>query len=147
MTTDTMLSSRLDRLEQDQLIRDLLSAYCYAVDADDFHALAALFVDKVGYIDGGVIGHHEGHEAIATAFQALTPRGATPINFKHMMGNIVIRHHDEGATVESYFLGASQEEGCAMTIGVAGRYEDEIMLHKGCWRFASRRICLDMHNL
>lgn len=147
MTTDTMLSARLDRLEQDQLIRDLLSAYCYAVDAGHFAGMAALFVEEVGYIEGGVVGHHVGHEAIAAAFHALTPPGAAPIDFKHVMGNILIDHHDTGATVESYFLGASQEKGGEMSVGVAGRYEDEVVLQDGSWRFASRRICLDMHNL
>lgn len=135
----------LTRIEANELIRELLSAYCGAVDAGDFEAMAALFVDETGYIDGGVVGHNRGRAAIAAAFRKLT--GPMPTtSWAHLTGNVVIRHHAPGvASVRSQFLGAAQERGSKnVVVAAAGRYEDEVVVVDGEWKFASRRIHLDL---
>ena len=131
------------RVLANEAIRDLLSRYCFAVDAGDFDAMAALFAADTGSIDGGVVGFHQGRPAIADAFRALT--ASTPTTWSHLMGNIVITHTDSGtAEVESAFHGVQQEPGGPVVLGAAGRYSDQVAAIDGAWQFVSRVIHLDL---
>src|SRR5690606_20557507 len=120
------VEARLQRLEDEAAIRNLLLEYGRTLDARDFAAYAALFAP-----DGewkGALGTYKGPKEIQEQMERIFA-GATDIprgqNF-HVMSNFIIKVQGDRATATSHFI-FYQMEGNKPNATVAGRYEDVLV--------------------
>jgi hypothetical protein len=146
MLTQTS-DANVERMLANEMIRDLLSRYCYALDSGDFEAVAGLFVEETGSIEGARLGFRKGREEIAAGFEALAPRNAPMPPRIHMITNTVIQHHAPGsASAESLFVVLHKPQD-HVAAAVAGHYEDDVVLVGDSWMFCSRKICAELFGL
>lgn len=129
----------------EQAIANLLAGYADRIDAGDFEGLGAMFAtgtvrfpdsgdaytgaDEVGRMYAGVVQLHDG----------------SPLT-KHVMTNTMIEVDDGGrrATARSYFTVFQAHPELPLQPVATGRYEDELELVDGRWRFAERTIVRDL---
>jgi 3-phenylpropionate/cinnamic acid dioxygenase small subunit len=132
-----------DALPPDQAVRNLIFAYAEAVDGGDFATIARLFAhaDFVG--SGGALTG----DAVARMFEKTivlyddgTPRT------KHVTTNVAVELDAAGgaATAKSYFTVLQATPSLPLQPICAGRYDDRFEEHGGRWRFAERRITMEL---
>jgi len=135
------IEERLQALEDEREIRDLLIHYAQRLDGRDHKGYAALFARDGRW--SGKLGDYTGPEAIeAMLVQAFgpTPEGFRNINNFHLMTNMVIQVDGDRATAHSritYFERSPESRPVAM---LAGRYEDELVREDGRWLFKHRHV-------
>ena len=134
------IEARLQALEDEREIRDLLIRYAQRLDLRDHHGYAALFARDGTW--SGRMGEATGPEAIeAMLVEGLGP---APENFRntqnfHLMSNLLIEVDGDTATAESRLTYFARKDGRPVAM-LAGRYEDELVREDGRWRFKSRRV-------
>ena len=125
-------------------IENLIISYAELVDAGDFAGLGTLLADA-SFAGGGA--PVAGHDAIQRMFQELIIRyeDGTP-QTKHVTTNIAIELDEDAgmATSRAYFTVLQAVPGLALQPIAAGRYHDRFDRHDGRWRFAKRRVHLDL---
>lgn len=130
-----------DALPADQAVRNLIFAYAEAVDGGDFAAVGALFAhgDFVG--SGAALTG----DAVARMFEKTIIRydDGTP-RTKHVTTNVAIELDRATATAKSYFTVMQATPELPFQAICAGRYDDRFELHDAHWRFAERRITLEL---
>lgn len=123
------LASRLDRLESEATIRQLVARYAVALDARDIAELASLFVPDVRVGDGRI-----GRQALANWFDSiLRPYRIT----FHLLGNHVITHESADRASGTVYCRPEHEvddEWIVMPMLYWDRYERV----DGAWLFRSR---------
>lgn len=116
-------------------IRELLARYCFALDADEFEAMAALFTP-----DGvweTAFGTGTGRAGIVAQARSIA-KGDRPRRV-HLTTNIVIDLDGEAATARSnWVLFQNTPDGPA--IGSGGAYVDRLVKVDGTWFFRHRTI-------
>ena len=125
----------IDTLADKDAIRELLAAYCFHLDADEFDAMAALFVP-----DGvweTAFGTGTGHAGIAAQARGIAV-GERPRRV-HQTTNIVVEVRGETASVRSNWL-LFQNTPAGPMIGSGGAYHDRLVKRDGRWFFQHRRI-------
>ena len=129
-------------------ITELLFAYAERIDVGDFDGLAELFA----HAEVSFTGHDEvrrGTDEVRALYQATTrryPDDGTP-KTKHLVTNVrVAVDEPAGAgTARSYFTVLQAVPGAlALQPVVAGRYDDRFVRVDGAWRFAARRMTVDL---
>jgi uncharacterized protein (TIGR02246 family) len=116
-------------------IRELLATYCFALDADRFEEMAALFTP-----DGvweTAFGTGSGRDGIVAQARSIAT-GPRPRRV-HLTTNIVIDLDGDTATARSnWALIMNTPDG--PTIGSGGGYSDQLVKVDGQWFFKHRRI-------
>ena len=116
-------------------IRELLARYCFALDADRFEEMAALFTpDGVWETAFGTGTGRAGIVAQATSIAT----GPRPRRI-HLTTNIVVDLDGGTATVRSNWV-VIQNTPAEPAIGSGGGYSDRLVKVDGQWFFAHRRI-------
>ena len=139
-----MTDQRLQRLEDIEAIRLLLTAYGRELDRRDFKAYAALFASD-GVWDGGF-----GAAAGPAEIQAMMEKsiGGAPItgaqsNF-HLLSNFEIEVDGDVATAWSRWTFVAQDPDKRARVLHAGRYDDALVRERGRWKFQRRTVSGDL---
>lgn len=127
-------------LEEKDAIRDLLARYCFHFDAGEFEDWLELFTPD-GVFDLGPRGCISGHAGLRDFLRILPLVDGLPMT-RHCVMNTIIDVEGDHAKVRSYVMVLGPGERVA--IGVAGRYEDEIVKSAGRWRFKVRKVHFDL---
>jgi hypothetical protein len=140
---------QMELTAEDRLaIIDLCGRACHALDFNDPDGFARLFVPDGAFqrrasprAGGQVIFRHEGREqlrAFASSMGAMRAGLA-----RHWTANIVV--HATGALGTSYtMLVANDAESRAVSIAIAGSYQDVFEKTGDGWLFASRTVVDDL---
>ncbi len=145
------LEQRITRLEDIEAIRQLKLTYARLCDNGyDADGIVGLF-DPDGDVswEGGIFGHHRGHEEIRTFFQNVSGEILWAV---HLMLNPLVRVSDDGGSAQgSWYLlelatmtardDGAQPDAVIMT----GVYDDRFVKRQGSWRF--ERIKIDFHQI
>lgn len=133
-----------DRPSSYRAIENLIATYAELVDDGDFAGLGALLADATFTGSGAPV---SGPDAIEKMFEDMlivyddgTPRT------RHVTTNIVI-DADEGAGTavsRAYFTVLQALPGLALQPIASGRYRDRFERCDGQWRFAERRVLVDL---
>jgi uncharacterized protein (TIGR02246 family) len=116
-------------------IRELLARYCFALDADRFEDMAALFTpDGVWQT---AFGTGSGQAGIVAQARSIAT-GPRPRRV-HLTTNIVIDLDGETATARSNWA-LVQNSPDGPTIGSGGAYSDRLIKLDGRWLFKHRTI-------
>jgi ketosteroid isomerase-like protein len=115
-----------------QGVAETIHRYCWAYDARDLPALAALVTDEV-VVDSG--GRHEGAAAALEFWQRSWDHVQAS---RHHVTNLVIdlAPNGPGASARSYFSSLSVVDGSPRL--VLGRYHDRLVAEDGRWRFTEK---------
>ena len=116
-------------------IRELLARYCFALDADRFEDMAALFTP-----DGvweTAFGTGTGRDGIVAQARSIAT-GPRPRRV-HLTTNIVIELHGDSATAQSNWM-VMQNTPNGPAIGSGGAYADRLVKVDGRWFFRHRTI-------
>ncbi len=127
-------------LEEKDAIRDLLARYCFHFDAGEFEQWLELFTPD-GVFDVGPRGCIRGQDGLRDFLRVLPLVDGLPMT-RHCVTNILIDVDGDRAAARSYVMVLGPGERVA--IGVAGRYEDEIVKQAGRWRFRLRKVHFDL---
>ena len=136
--------ARLQRLEDVEDIRRLLTDYGRDLDRRDFKAYSELFA-RDGVWDGG-FGAAKGPAEIRAMMEksigGAQVTGAQS-NF-HLLTNFEIEVHGDSATAWSRWTFVAQDPDKRARILYAGRYEDELVREAGRWKFKRRTVRGDL---
>ncbi|MFM7069443.1 MAG: nuclear transport factor 2 family protein [Actinomycetes bacterium] len=120
----------------------LLAAYADAIDAGDFVAVAALFVDGALETAGGAA-LAAGRDEVLALYESTTKRhgDGTP-RTAHLVSNVVVEPGDSDAEliVHSRFCVMQATASVPLQPVVTGRYRDVLGLVGTEWRFVRRRV-------
>jgi 3-phenylpropionate/cinnamic acid dioxygenase small subunit len=125
-------------------IQNLIATYAELVDDGDFAGLGALLAHATFTGSGAPV---SGPEAIEKMFRDMlivyddgTPRT------RHVTTNIAIEADEEAGTAVSraYFTVLQALPDLALQAIVSGRYRDRFERRDGQWRFAERRVRVDL---
>ena len=125
-------------------IQNLIVTYAELVDDGDFAGLGALLADATFTGGGGPV---SGPDAIEKMFRDMlivyddgTPRT------KHITTNIAIEVDEQAGTAVSraYFTVLQALPGLALQPIASGRYRDRFECCDEQWRFAERRVLVDL---
>lgn len=120
--------------EKDE-IRELLARYCFALDADRFEEMAALFTPNGVWETA--FGSGKGREGIVAQARSIAT-GPRPKR-AHLTTNIVIDLDGDTATARSNWV-VVQNSDAGPVIGSGGAYADRLVKVDGRWFFQHRTI-------
>jgi 3-phenylpropionate/cinnamic acid dioxygenase small subunit len=125
-------------------IENLIAAYAELVDDGDFAGLGALLADAT-FIGGGA--PVSGADAIEKMFgdTLIVYDDGTP-RTRHVTSNIAIEVDESAGTAASraYFTALQALPGLSLQPIASGRYHDRFERRDGRWRFAERRVHVDL---
>jgi ketosteroid isomerase-like protein len=127
--------ARLQRVEDELALRDLLTRYTYYYDGNDLDGTMTVFDDDCKLVNPR--GSYFGKEAIRENYAHLI--STRKFSF-HAATNIAIRFLDNGEAVMSAFynsIGVYPSGSIAM---VGGTYVDKLSKKTGEWKIIERRI-------
>lgn len=126
-------------------VRHLLFAYSEGVDSGRFEDVADLFGDAglYGEVDGPAA---RGREQVFAAMRGNVRLYEGVPRTRHVVSNIVIDVDDSGesARCRSYVQVVHQPPGGQIATIVAGTYHDIVVRESGVWKFAERRMHLEL---
>jgi len=125
-------------------IAALLYTYAERLDAGDFAGVAALFAHSTyGAADGP---RRRGSAEVLAALERLVKRHDSIPRTKHVITNAIIDVDETAgtATSRSYFTVFQATPSLPLQPIIAGRYHDRFERADGVWRFADRRIHMDL---
>jgi uncharacterized protein (TIGR02246 family) len=133
--------SRIQRLEDIEEIRRVLTDYGRFLDARDFASYAGLFAKDGEWVGG--FGTVKGPAAIQ-AFMEKNISGPNTAHNYHLLSNFEIDVHGDTATAWSRwtFVVPGPDQKPAMAQG--GRYEDLLIREDGRWKFKRRTASNDL---
>jgi hypothetical protein len=114
-------------------VRAALAAYTQALDDGRTDDVVATFCpDGACEIPG--LGHHQGHDALRTAYENVTPRRPQ----RHLVLNTLITEwgDTEAAAISDVVFLLLGESGWSTQL--VGRYHDTLHYDEGVWRFHHR---------
>jgi hypothetical protein len=127
-------------------IQNLVYRYCDRLDRGDFDGVGQLFAAAdVHFPAAGQCFRRDpaGVAAVYRSWVRLYPDG-TP-RTRHVTSNLIIEADGPNcATAQSYILVYQDAPGCPLQPIVGGRYADRFTREDGVWRFAERRMEIDM---
>jgi uncharacterized protein (TIGR02246 family) len=139
---DQPLAAKIQRLVDEEEIRNVLVSYGRTLDAHDFGAYSRLFAKDGEWVGG--FGSVKGPAAIE-AFMAKNIGGpGKPGGTYHLLTNFLIDVHGDTATAWSRwtFVIPGPDKKPAMAQG--GHYEDTLIRENGQWKFSRREAFVDI---
>jgi 3-phenylpropionate/cinnamic acid dioxygenase small subunit len=122
-------------------ITALVFAYAERLDAGDLAGVAALFGAATYRSDRG--SYRGTDEVLAVLRQRVKLHDGVP-RTKHVTTNLVVEVDGATATARSYFTVFQATPALPLQPIIAGRYHDAFVHEGGAWRFADRRIFVDL---
>ena len=135
------LESRVQRLEDVEEIRIVLTEYGRTLDARDFAAYSHLFAKDGEWVGG--FGTVQGPAAI----QAFMEKNVGTVNKAHnfhLLTNFVIQVHGDTATAWSHWSFVVPTPDNKPVIAQSGRYDDTLIRENGQWKFKRRTASNDI---
>jgi hypothetical protein len=145
MSTALSLESRLQRLEDEKQIRELIIEYGRRLDARDFPGYARLFAREGEWIGG--LGRARGPAAIeAMLVKGLASVAANPhtVTSFHVFSNFQIEITGDRATGYSRLLYLVRGADDTPVPSRGGHYEDAFIREDGSWKFLRRVVVGDI---
>jgi len=125
------LERRIDRMESQLAIRQLVSRYAILIDARDIDALTELFVEDVR-----VTRTERGRQAMHDMLVGICRQFTTSI---HFVGNQVVDFADDDHATGVVYCKAEHEVGDRWIV-MAIQYWDRYERRDGRWQFEGRKI-------
>jgi uncharacterized protein (TIGR02246 family) len=134
------IEGRLRVLEAKEEIRNLLQEYRRTLDVRDLRAFSALFASNGTWT--GASGEATGPEGIYTMLTgALAENPPWPgATLWHLITDPSIAVDGQRATAESLWMHVRRGEGDTPLLPTLGRYQDELIVEDGTWRFLRRTV-------
>ena len=128
----------------DRAVENLIAAYAELVDDGDFAGLGALLAEATFTGSGAPVSGPGAIEKMFTDMLIVYADG-TP-RTRHVTTNVAIEVDEEAGTAVSraYFTVLQAVPGLALQPIVSGRYRDRFERCDGHWRFAERRVLVDL---
>jgi ketosteroid isomerase-like protein len=134
------LARRVQALEDEAEIREVLVKYGEFLDARDYRSYAQLFA-KTGVWSGG-FGTFTGPAAIEAMLEenmgAPAPDFINKNNF-HLNTTMVVHVSGDTATARSRYLFVTRSPDDRPVAALAGRYVDELVREDGAWKIKTRK--------
>lgn len=128
-------------LEDKDTIREVMAAYCHALDGCRFADVASLFAeDGVWTTD---YGEAQGRKAIEEMLRSVVPVKGEGPQRKHYIANIIIKVDGDSARSVSDYL-VVRESGPDLVPVMGGTYKDEWVRQDGTWRFRRKELVHDI---
>jgi hypothetical protein len=142
------LESRIQKLEDEAAIRNLLVEYGHDLDTQDYAGYSKLFA-KDGTWTGG-IGSAQGPEGILAmlqkAFGKDPPYDPKKVRSFHLLTNFNIQVDGDRATARSKWTYFGRSDDNKLVPRLAGHYNDTFVREGGQWKFKSRVAPRDIPN-
>ncbi len=129
------IENRLQRLEDEQEIRNVLLDYGRFLDSRDFGAYSRLFATDGEWVGG--FGSVQGPANIQAFMEKNIGTGPNRGNSYHLLSNFVITVQGDSAVAWSRWAYIVPGERGA-TVAQAGRYDDTLVRQNGQWKFKRR---------
>jgi len=128
-------------LEDKDTIREVMAAYCHALDAGRFADVARLFADDGVWTTD--YGEAKGRAAIEEMLRSIVPVKGEGAQRKHYITNIIIKVNGDRAESTSDYL-VIRESGRDLIPVMGGTYKDEWVRQDGTWRFKRKELVHDI---
>jgi hypothetical protein len=148
-TAGRSLETRLQALEDEKDIRDLLVDYGHCFDTFDFVGYSKLFSEK-----GTWKGNYGGKYVVATGPSEVlammnrvnrsTSYDPKNIAAMHLMTNFVIQVNGDHAVSRSRWTFFTRDASNKLVPSLAGHYDDTLIREKGQWKFLERKVTRDI---
>jgi len=139
--TKASVESRLQRLEDVEEIRGVLTDYGRFLDARDFKSYSLLFAKDGEWVGG--LGTVQGPAAIQTFMEKAIPGPNTAHNY-HILSNFEIEVHGDTATAWSRWAFIAPGPDKKPIVAQGGRYDDTLVRENGHWKFKRRTASNDL---
>ena len=133
------LEARLRRAEDQLAIQRVITDYARFIDAQDFHAYAALFARDGVWQNGTTV--RRGADEIKAMLVGLfgtPPPGFVNAESYHLVSNLQVDVDGDRATARSRHLLVMRGENGSPRPALAGFYEDEFIREDGQWKILRR---------
>jgi hypothetical protein len=140
------IETRLQRLEDQEQIRQLLIEYGRTLDRRDFSAFGRLFAEGAEYAGGSSAAVTKGPAAIANLLESIfqkNPTGIASPNF-HLFANEIIQVRGNEAVAFSKGVFVVPGQGNKPEFVMLATYEDLLIREKGIWKFKKRTVHPDI---
>jgi uncharacterized protein (TIGR02246 family) len=134
--SNASLASRLQRLEDIEEIRMVLTDYGRYLDARDLAAYSRLFAKDGEWVGG--FGSAKGPASILEFMQKNLGTGPNRGNTYHILSNFMIDVKGDTATAWSRWTFITPGPDGKPTLSQAGRYDDTLVREDGHWKFKKR---------
>ena len=124
-------------LEDKDTIREVMAAYCHALDACRFADVAGLFAEDAVWTTD--YGEAKGRDAIEQIFRSVVPVKGEGPQRKHYITNIIIKVEGERASAVSDYLVVRESESGLLPV-MGGTYRDKFVKTPAGWRFARKEL-------
>jgi uncharacterized protein (TIGR02246 family) len=136
-----MTGAEMSVLEDKDTIREVMAAYCHALDACRFADVASLFTEDAVWTTD--YGEAKGRDAIERMFRSVVPVKGEGPQRKHYITNIIIRvDGDSASSVSDYLI--VRESGKDLIPVMGGTYKDDWVRQDGTWRFRRKELVHDI---
>jgi uncharacterized protein (TIGR02246 family) len=128
-------------LEDKDAIREVMAAYCHALDAGRFADVASLFADDGVWTTD--YGEAKGRGEIEHLLRSIVPMKGEGPQRKHYITNIIIKVNGDSAESISDYL-VVRESGPDLIPVMGGTYKDKWVRQDGTWRFKRKELVHDI---
>lgn len=128
-------------LEDKDAIREVMAAYCHALDACRFAEVASLFADDGIWTTD--YGEAKGRAAIEQMLRGIVPVKGEGPQRKHYITNIIIKVSGDTASSISDYL-VVRESGPDLIPVMGGTYRDQWVRQDRTWRFQRKELVHDI---
>jgi uncharacterized protein (TIGR02246 family) len=133
--------TRMSVLEDKDTIREVMAAYCHALDSGRFAEVASLFADDAVWTTD--YGEAKGPKAIEEMFRSVVPLKGEGPQRKHYITNIIIKvDGDRASSISDYLV--VREKGPDLIPVMGGTYKDQWIRQGGTWRFWRKELQHDI---
>lgn len=138
----TSLAAKVQRLEDIEEIRAVLTNYGRYLDAHDFKAYSLLFAKDGEWVGG--FGSVKGPAAIEAFMDKNIGAPGKPNGTYHLLSNFIIDVQGDTATAWSRWNYVVPGGDKKPAIAQGGHYEDKFIRENGHWKFSRREAFTDI---
>ena len=139
---DASLAAKVQRLEDEEEIRNVLVSYGRNLDAHDFGAYSRLFAKEGEWVGG--FGSVKGPAAIEALMVKSIGTPGKPSSTYHLLTNFLIDVHGDTATAWSRWTYVTPGPDKKPVMAQGGHYEDTLIRENGRWKFSRREAFGDL---
>lgn len=139
---DQSLTAKVQRLEDEEEIRNVLVSYGRTLDAHDFGAYSRLFSKEGEWVGG--FGSVKGPAAIEAFMTKNIGTPGKPSGTYHVLTNFLIDVRGDTATAWSRWAYVTPGPDKKPAMAQGGHYEDTLIRENGLWKFSRREAFVDI---